>query len=75
MAATATPATETTAQDMVVGIFDTHDHAEQVVRRLIGAGIPSNHISILAQGLQLEEQFRGYVTAGDVARDLAGFGA
>jgi hypothetical protein len=36
---------ETTAQDMVVGIFDTHDQAAQVVHRLIGAGVPADHPS------------------------------
>ena len=59
---------ETTAQDMVVGIFDTHDQAEQVVHRLIDAGVPADHISILTQGLELKEQVQGYVTTGDVAR-------
>ena len=57
MTAAATSATETTAQGMIVGMFDTHDQTEQVVRRLIDAGVPAHHISILAQGLQLKEQF------------------
>src|SRR5579872_881933 len=68
-------AAETVTQDMVVGTFDSHDRAEQVVRRLIDAGIPADHISILTQGLQVKEQVQGYVTTGDVARDLAGVGA
>ena len=68
-------AAETLTQDMVVGTFDTHDQAEQVVRRLIDAGIPADHLSILTQGLQVKEQVQGYVTTGDVARNLAGVGA
>ncbi|HWE63484.1 MAG TPA: general stress protein [Chloroflexota bacterium] len=63
------------AQDMVVGIFNTHEQAEQVVRQLMDAGIAANHISILARDLQVKEKVEGYVTTGDVARDLAGVGA
>jgi uncharacterized membrane protein len=68
-------AAQTIEQDMVVGTFDTHDQAEQAVRRLIDAGISANHISIMTQGLQIKEQVQGFVTTGDVARDLAGVGA
>jgi hypothetical protein len=60
---------ETTAQDMVVGIFDTHDQAEQVVHRLIDAGVQADHISILTQGLELKEQVQDYVARGAVARE------
>jgi uncharacterized membrane protein len=66
---------ETLAQDMVVGIFDTHDQAEQAVRRLIDGGIQADHISIMTQGLQVKEKVQGYVTTGDVARGLAKVGA
>lgn len=69
--ATGTSATNITGQDMVVGTFDTHDQAEQVVRRLIDAGVPANHVSILTRGLQMREQIQGYVTAGDVAAEGA----
>ena len=72
---TATDAAQTTVQDLVVGIFDSHDQAEQVVLRLIDAGVPADHISILTQGLELKEQVQGYVTTGDVARQTAGVGA
>jgi uncharacterized membrane protein len=70
-----TVAETTTAQDMVVGIFDSHDQAEQVVRRLMDAGVPADHISILTQQLQVKEQVQGYITTGDVARQTAGVGA
>jgi len=72
---TAPEAAEMTAQDMAVGIFHTHDQAEQAVHRLIDAGVPADHISILTQGLELKEQVQGYVTTGDVARETAGVGA
>ena len=66
---------DTVEQDMVLGTFDTHDQAVEVVNRLIDAGVPSNHISIMTQGLQVKEQVEGYVTTGDVAKDMAGVGA
>ena len=70
-----TTAAETTTQDMVVGIFDSHDQAEQVVNRLIAARVPADRISILTQGLEVKEKIQGYVTTGDVAREGAGVGA
>jgi uncharacterized membrane protein len=68
-------ATTTSTQDMVVGTFDNHAEAEQAVQRLIDAGIPSDHVSILAQGLQVQEKLHGFITTGDVARSTAGIGA
>ncbi|HEX5157614.1 MAG TPA: general stress protein [Ktedonobacterales bacterium] len=67
--------TNSTTQDMVIGIFETHSQAEEVVHRLIDAGIPADHISIVTQGLELREQIQGYITTGDVARQTAGLGA
>jgi hypothetical protein len=60
---------------MVVGVFDTYDRAEEAVRTLIDAGIPPEHISIIARDLQARERVTGYVTMGEMARDLAGAGA
>ncbi len=75
MTSTAQPTQPTTSQDMVVGTFDTQGQAEQVVRRLIDAGVEPTHISILAQNLELREQVQGYITSGDVARGGAMTGA
>ena len=63
------------AQDMVVGVFSSHDQAEQAVHRLIEAGIPADHISLVAQGLEVRERLQGYITTGDVAREGAATGA
>lgn len=60
---------------MVVWVFDSHEQAELVVRRLIDAGVPANHISIVARDLQEKERVTGYVTAGEVVKELAGTGA
>ncbi len=75
MTSTAQPTQPTTSQDMVVGTFDTQGQAEQVVRRLIDAGVQPTHISILAQNLELREQVQGYIATGDVARGGAMTGA
>lgn len=64
-----------TAQDMIVGVFDSHDEADAAVNRLIDAGIQPDHISIVAQDFQTRDRVTGYVTAGEVARELAGTGA
>lgn len=70
-----TTAAETLQQDMVVGIFDNHEQATQAVQRLIDAGVPADHISILAKDLQVREKVEGYITTGEVARNMAGVGA
>lgn len=64
-----------TRQDMIVGAFDTHAQAEKVVNKLIDAGVAADHISLIAQGLELREQLQGYINTGDVARQSAGVGA
>jgi hypothetical protein len=60
---------------MVIGVFDSHEQAEAVVRRLIDAGVQPEHISVVAKDLQEKERVTGYVTAKDVAKDFAGTGA
>ncbi len=62
-------------QDMIVGTFDTHDQAERSVRRLIDAGVPASHLSIVTQGLEAREEVQGYVTTGEIAAKGAGTGA
>lgn len=66
---------QSATQEMAVGTFDSHDQAEQVVRRLIDGGVEPTHISILTQGLELREQVEGYITSGDVAKEGAKSGA
>ena len=67
--------TQVTTQDMVVGTFDTHEQAEQVVNRLIEAGIRPDRISIVARGFEARERVTGFVTTGEVAREMAATGA
>ena len=63
------------AQDMVVGIFDSQDEANEVIDRLIDAGIQPDHISIVAKDFEARDRVIGYVTSGEVAREMAGTGA
>ncbi|HEY8745840.1 MAG TPA: general stress protein [Chloroflexota bacterium] len=63
------------ARDIVVGAFDTQEQAEHAVRRLIDAGVPATHISVVTKELEARRQVQGYVTTGDVARQTAGVGA
>ncbi|MBN9389829.1 MAG: DUF1269 domain-containing protein [Chloroflexi bacterium] len=58
-------------KDMVVGIFDTQADAEKVIRRLVEAGIPAKHISIVTQGFEIKKNIEGFVTTGDVVRETA----
>ena len=66
---------DVTTQDMAVGTFDTHDEAEAAVQQLIDAGIPADRISIVSRGFEARNKVTGVVTAGDVARAMAGTGA
>ena len=68
-------AANVTNQEMVVGTFNTHDEAEQVVRRLIDAGVPAEQISIVGQGFETHERVTGVVSAGEVAGEMARSGA
>ena len=70
-----TTAAQVAAQDMVAGTFDTHEQAEQVVDRLLEAGIRPGHISIVARGFEAREKVTGFVTTGEVAGEMARAGA
>ncbi len=62
-------------QDMVVGVFNTPDQAEHTVQRLIDAGIAPENISVVARDFETKNHVTGFLTTGDVARDMAGTGA
>lgn len=66
---------QATAQEVVVGIFDSHAQAERAVHKLIEATIPPDHISIVAEQLQVRERPEGFITTGDAAKETAALGA
>ena len=62
-------------QQIVSGVFKTHDLAETAVRALGEAGIILKDVSIVTQNVQTTEQVQGFVTTGEVAKTGAGIGA
>jgi hypothetical protein len=67
--------TVTKAGTNLIAVFDSLDEAEAAVEKLIEAGFPAEGISIVGEGLQSEVKINGFVTAGDVAKEGAGWGA
>lgn len=54
-----------TFQNAVIGVFDTHVQAEQVIRRLEANGFPVRQLSIIGKGYHSEERPVGFYTTGD----------
>lgn len=68
--ATAEPA----AKRAVIGVFDTHDQAEQAVKALEASGFPMRRLSIVGKGYQTEEKPTGFYTTGDRVKTWGGVG-
>jgi hypothetical protein len=68
--ATAEPATSSA----VIGVFDTHDQAEQAVKALEAGGFPMRRLSIVGKGYQTEEKPTGFYTTGDRVKTWGGVG-
>jgi hypothetical protein len=72
---TVADAQKITEQDMVVGVFNTPEQAEAAVKKLIDAGIAPENVSIIARDFEAKNRVTGYLSMGDVARNMAGTGA
>jgi hypothetical protein len=59
----------------VVGAYATIDEAEGAVARLIRGGFPLDQMSIATRDLSSQQEVRGFVVPGGVARDGARIGA
>jgi hypothetical protein len=59
----------------VIAVFPDLDAAQQAVERLLKAGFPPDHISIIGKDLQSETRINGFVTTGDIAGPAAATGA
>jgi hypothetical protein len=68
--AAAQPATSSA----VIGVFDTHDQAEQAVKALEAGGFPMRRLSIVGKGYQTEEKPTGFYTTGDRVKTWGGVG-
>ncbi len=49
----------------VVAVFDDHEQAEIAVRKLAGAGIEMNDLSVVGKGYHTDEKVVGFYTTGD----------
>src|SRR5579863_8185451 len=54
-----------TKNDAVVNLCDTHEEAEDMVRRLQKAGFDMKKISIVGRNYHSEEKVTGYYNTGD----------
>jgi uncharacterized membrane protein len=76
--ATAPRSTSTTnapVKESIIAAYQTHEQAENAVRKLEKAGIPIDEISIIGRDFQVREDIEGYYRPSDAAKEGAGFGA
>jgi uncharacterized membrane protein len=71
----ATPSTTMPSNLSVVGVYDSMEQVEEALRRLTEAGYPMEKVSIIGKDLQSETEINGFVTAKDLAKEGARFGA
>ena len=57
--------TESTQEDAVVAIYDSHQSAEDAVKALQQAGLDMKRLSIVGQDYRTEEHALGFYTSGD----------
>jgi len=65
----------TMATSSVVAIYDTHELAEQAIKRLQESGIDMKALSIVGKDTHTEEQVTGYYNAGDRMKRWGKIGA
>ncbi len=61
--------------DIAVAVYNTHEQAEDAVRRLARAGFDMKAISIVGKDYHSEEHVVGYFNAGDRAKFFGKLGA
>ncbi|MFN3750643.1 MAG: hypothetical protein ACK4SR_04680 [Thiobacillus sp.] len=59
----------------VIGVYDTHDAAENAVRALQRSGFDIKRLSIIGKGYRTEEHPVGFYTTGDRMKAWGGIGA
>ena len=59
----------------VIGVFDTHAQAEQLVKDLAADGFPLRQLSIVVKGYHSEEQPIGFYSTADRVKAWGGVGA
>jgi hypothetical protein len=61
--------------NVVVAVYDTHEQAEQTVRKLQESGFDMKKLSIVAKNPHAEEHVVGFYNAGDRIKHWGGAGA
>ncbi|HEX3604833.1 MAG TPA: general stress protein [Candidatus Dormibacteraeota bacterium] len=69
------PAATLPSTHSAAGVYASMKQVEEAIRRLTDAGIPPESISIIGKDLQSETEIHGFVTAKDLAKEGATFGA
>lgn len=59
----------------VIATYRTMEEVDDALRRLAGDGFPVENLSILTKNLESSKEVHGFVTAGDLAKSGAGWGA
>ena len=73
--ATATETLDATeAESAVIGVFDTHQQAEQAIKSLESSDFPMHRLSIIGKGYHTEERPIGFYTMGDRIKTWGGAG-
>ena len=62
-------------QSNIIAVYDSHDVAEDAVRRLHDAGFDMNNLSVVGQDYQIEERPVGFVNTGERMWSWGKFGA
>jgi hypothetical protein len=52
-------------QNVTVGLFDTHDQAEEAIKELKNSGFDMKKLSIIGKDFHTEEHVVGYYNTGD----------
>lgn len=55
-----------------IGVFDTHEQAEKLVKTMESNGFPLRQLSIVGKGYHSEERPVGFYTAGDRVKTWEG---
>ncbi len=62
-------------QSNIIAVYDSHNQAEEAVRRLHDAGFDMKDLSVVGQDYQVEERPVGFVNTGDRMWSWGKFGA
>jgi uncharacterized membrane protein len=59
----------------VVAVYDSHERAENAIRKLVDSKIPMEKLSVIGKGYHTEEKLVGFYNTGDRVKFWGKFGA